>query len=568
VNQRDRMAGLLHLLYGETVGNAMSKRVARLMEHYRQKLPPPQFVDLSEKDVFLITYPDQVREPGRAPLATLHDFCSLHVSGVVNGIHILPFYPSSSDDGFSVIDYRAVDPALGTWKETDYIGEQFQLMFDGVFNHVSKESAWFKAFLDDDHFYRNFFIVVHGHPEVTKVVRPRALPLLTEFHTAAGDKAVWTTFSADQIDLDYSNPEVLIAILNILLFYVAHGVSWIRLDAIAYLWKEPGTPCIHLPQTHAVIQLFRAVLDEVAPQVKLVTETNVAHAENISYFGDGCNEAQLVYNFALPPLVLHSLCSGNAQKLSEWAAALAFPSDRATFFNFLASHDGIGLNPVRGLLSEQDINALVAQTLRCGGLVSYAQSADGGQVAYELNVNYFDALAVARLGVGEGSDAQIDRFMTAQSIMLSLVGVPGIYFHSLFGSQGWRQGALLTGLNRAINRQRFARTELESELADPASVRHRVFDRYKQLLRARSASPAFHPNGTQQVLDLGAAIFALLRTSPDGSERVLCLHNVTAGRQPLRLPAGLASGLDLLSGEQMLPELAEIEPFRTLWLKC
>src|SRR5690606_35016656 len=108
--------------------------------------------------------------------------------------------------------------------------------------------------------------------------------------------------SADQVDLNFKNPAVLLATTRALLFYVEHGAKFIRLDAIAYLWKEIGTPCIHLPQTHQVIQLMRAVLDEVAPDVRLITETNVPHPDNISYFGAGTNEAQLVYNFALPPL--------------------------------------------------------------------------------------------------------------------------------------------------------------------------------------------------------------------------------------------------------------------------
>ena len=122
---------------------------------------------------------------------------------------------------------------------------------------------------------------------------------------------------------------------------------------------------------------------------------------------------------------------------------------------------------------------------------------------------------------------QVDRFMAAQAIMLALSGVPGIYFHSLFGSRGWPEGVAQTGHNRTINRQKLERAELEAELADPRSLRAQVFRRYTHLLRARATSPAFHPNGGQRAVACGDAIFALLRTAPDGSTAVLCLQNVS-----------------------------------------
>ncbi|HMD81668.1 MAG TPA: alpha-amylase family glycosyl hydrolase, partial [Anaerolineales bacterium] len=337
---------------------------------------------------------------------------------VVKGIHILPFYPWTSDDGFSVVDYRKVDPALGDWKHISAMQSHFRLMFDGVINHISSQSEWFKAFLNDDPRYRDYFVVIEGSPDPSQVVRPRALPLLTSFSTPSGEKRVWTTFSDDQIDLNFQNPEVLLEILDILLMYVERGAAFIRLDAIAYLWKELGTSCIHLPQTHRVIQFLRAALDEVAPHVQMITETNVPHTDNISYFGDGSNEAQLVYNFALPPLTLHSFHTGDAQVLSSWAKTLTLPSNKTTFFNFLASHDGIGLNPARGILSTADIDVLVEKTLEHGGLVSYKHNSDGSQSPYEMNISYFDALSNPH--GNESLGLQIDRFIAAQAIMLSL----------------------------------------------------------------------------------------------------------------------------------------------------
>jgi glucosylglycerate phosphorylase len=567
-----RLLSYLTSLYGAEKAPQVLARVHKIIEDYQTQIPVLDG-EITERDSILITYGDQLVSPGEKPLQTLGAFCKKTLAGVIGGIHILPFYPWTSDDGFSVTDYRKVDSALGDWDDVTMMQESFRLMFDGVINHISSQSEWFKAFLNDDPQYTDYFIVVEDSPDLSKVVRPRALPLLTTFHTPSGEKRVWTTFSDDQIDLNYQNPEVLLEILDILFIYVEQGATFIRLDAIAYLWKEIGTTCIHLPQTHQMIQFLRAALDEIAPYVHLITETNVPHEDNLSYFGDGTNEAQLVYNFALPPLILHTFRTGDARALSNWAKGLTLPSDRVAFFNFLASHDGIGLNPVRGILPIEDIDALVEKTLEHDGLVSYKHNSDGTQSPYEMNINYFDALSNPQ--GNELLELQVDRFMTAQAVMLSLVGVPGIYFHSLFGSRGWREGVVLSGRNRTINRQKFDLATFESELADRSSLRYLVFSRYTQLLRARSASSAFHPHGEQQILDCDNAVFALLRLSPDGSQRVLCLHNVSNQRQNITVDFK-----DIFTSSGQLTNLITdspvedpstgpfiLQPYQTLWLR-
>jgi glucosylglycerate phosphorylase len=554
---------LLKEIYKTEIAGQTEQRLINLVESYRGNIPQPSDVNLSERDSLLITYGDQVQEKGKSHLQTLAEFCEAHLEGVVGGVHILPFYPWSSDDGFSVKDYRAVDPALGDWEDIERLGKSFRLMFDGVINHMSAQGEWFQKFLQDEEPYRDYFVTVEGDPDLSNVVRPRALPLLTEFETAAGKRKVWTTFSADQVDLNFVNPDVLLEIFDILLMYVQRGAQFIRLDAIAYLWKEIGTPCIHLPQTHAIIQLFRAVLDEVAPQVRLITETNVPHQDNISYFGDGTNEAQLVYNFALPPLVLHTFRTGDASILSGWTSSLTLPSNRTTFFNFLASHDGVGLNPARGILSSADIDALVEQTLAHGGLISYKQNTDGSTSPYEMNINYFDALS--NPSSNEPLDLQVDRFMAAQAIMLTIVGMPGIYFHSLVGSRNWKEGVAQTKHNRTINRQKLEREELEAQLADTNSLRSKVFVRYRELLIARSSTSAFDPHGGQEVLDMAKGIFAVLRTSPDESKQVLCLQNVAAEEleieNPLKKPVR-----DLLTNHSVDSKIV-LKPYQTLWFE-
>ncbi|HSG42682.1 MAG TPA: sugar phosphorylase [Anaerolineales bacterium] len=553
---------LLETIYGDEIAAQIEPRLQKLIERYRNKISKPESDKLSESDSLLITYGDQVQEDNKAHLQTLAEFCEHHLRDIVSGVHVLPFYPWSSDDGFSVKDYRAVDPALGGWSNIERLGRSFRLMFDGVINHMSAQGEWFQKFLQDEEPYSNYFFTVEDAPDLSQVVRPRALPLLTEFEAASGKRKVWTTFSADQVDLDFRNPDVLLEIIDILLMYARRGAQFIRLDAIAYLWKEIGTTCIHLPQTHTVIQLIRTVFDDVAPHVRLITETNVPHQDNVSYFGDGTNEAQLVYNFALPPLVLHTLRTGDVRILSDWAASLTLPSGRTTFFNFLASHDGVGLNPARGILSNADIDSLVEQTLAHGGLISYKHNSDGTKSPYEMNINYFDALS--NPASDEPLDLQVDRFMAAQAIMLSIVGLPGIYFHSLFGSRNWKEGVEITKHNRTINRQKLKRDELENQLTDEDSVRAKVYTHYRKLLVARSSTSAFDPHGKQEILDVGKEIFAVFRISPDEAKQVLCVQNVTAQDLEFENPRKQITH-DLLSGDDIDGKIS-LKPYQIIWL--
>ncbi len=584
----------LVFLYGEEEGQCAWRRLRTRLARFRTSVPDLREGEfepsgrLTEKDAFLITYGDQVTEPGQTPLHTLADVLESTVldnagAGGISGLHLLPFFPYSSDDGFSVIDYTKVDHKLGTWDDIERLGRQFRLMFDAVINHISAESAWFRAFREGDPRYKNAFIVVDPDTDLSDVVRPRDKPLLTPVRTADGKKWVWTTFSDDQIDLNYANPDVLLDIIDVLLLYVEKGAEVIRLDAIAYIWKEAGTPSIHLEEAHRIVKLFRAVFDLVAPHVILITETNVPHEENVSYFGDGHDEAQMVYQFPLPPLVLHAFHTGNAQHLTTWAAQLSTPSDSTTFFNFLASHDGIGVRPVEKILGRSEIQALVDRTRDHGGYVSYKTNTDGSKSVYELNISYFDALSDP--GGDEPLDLQVRRFLSSQAIMLSLAGVPGIYVHSLFGSRSYQAGVKESGRPRSINRERFRRDDLERALANPSSLRHRVFYSYLNLIRARAGHPAFNPGGDQCVLLSDAsgdgrsarALFALVRTAPGGDGRVLCIHNVSSEEQAFRVTLSdlkmVYGGLwkDLISGEiyRMKNETFELvlKPYQVLWLE-
>jgi glycosidase len=472
----------------------------------------------------LIAYGDQVHEPGHSPLSTLRRFLGEHTRGIVSGLHLLPHYPATSDDGFAVADFSAVDPALGDWADVGALASEYRLMLDAVLNHTSASHPWFTGWLAGDPAYDGFYIDLDPTTDLASVVRPRTSPLLTRFESARGPRWVWTTFSADQVDLNYGNPEVLLAVTRELLRYVEHGARMLRLDAVAFLWKEAGTSCIHLPQTHEIIRLWRTVLDAVAPGTLLVTETNVPHRENLAYFGSGDDEAHLVYQFALPALTLSAFQRGSASTLADWASRLRSPTEQTSFLNFLASHDGIGVRPVEGILSEVEVEDLCEAVLRNGGQISYRVREDGGRSPYELNSVYLDALA----GTGpEDQQRQVDRFLAAHSILLALAGVPLLYVHSLLGSRNWTEGAEREGRARVINRQRFGRDDIEAELADPDSLRRQVLDRLLDRIALRVSEPAFHPSAAQSVLDGGDPFLALVRTPVTGGPGIVCVHDVS-----------------------------------------
>ncbi len=570
----DEIRDKCRALYGEARGDACYTRLMVLLDSFRAATPAPDPVDpaarVDERDVMLITYGGSLTAPDEPPLHALRRFLRRHLHGVISAVHILPFFPYSSDDGFSVIDYTAVDPALGTWNDVRRIGDDFDLMFDLVINHVSAHSEWFRRFKAGDPAYADFFIRVDPQADLSAVVRPRTLPLLTPVETTRGVEHVWTTFSDDQIDLNFANPDVLLRMVEVLLFYVRQGMTFLRLDAIAYLWKQIGTGCIHLEKTHTVVRLLRDVFDAVAPQVAIITETNVPHEENVSYFGNGWDEAQLVYQFPLPPLTLHAIATGDATHLSRWAAGLERPSEATTFFNFTASHDGIGVRPLEGILPRAEIERLVARTQRHGGAVSYKTNSDGSQSPYELNINYFDALSDP--ASAEPLEKQVSRFLASQAIALALAGVPGVYIHSLLGSRNWNAGVAQTGRLRTINRQPLDAAEVERTLSDPLSLRARVFEGYRRLIAVRTVEPAFHPGGGQQVLALDPAIFALLRTSPDGQSVVAALHNVRDATARIGLSAidgtEITGWRDLISGESFAPGAAvTLAPYQVRWLK-
>jgi len=556
----DKVKILLKKIYGEQTGTLAFERIAPVIEKYGVKKSKKNAY-FSQEDVVLITYGDSLKKDGQLPLKTLHEFANQYLKGAVSHIHFLPFFPYSSDDGFSVMDFFKIDPALGTWQEVAAIGQDFELMFDYVVNHFSSKGEWFQNYLAGKEGFAEFAIALDPATDLSMVTRPRSLPLLSEYKKTNGQTVhLWATFSADQIDFNFKSMDVLEKMIDVLLFYAERGAGILRLDAIAYLWKEIGTTCIHLPQTHDMVRLFRAVLDLVAPDVIILTETNVPHDENISYFGNGRDEAQMVYNFTLPPLLFYSMVKEDATILSRWAKGLYLESADNTFFNFTASHDGIGVRPLEGILDPAELGALIKIIKANEGQVSYKKNPDGSESPYELNITYIDAI------LGDKSSVRAEKFLASQAIQYALPGVPATYIHSLLGSRNWIEGAKQTGRARTINREKLQVENLIAELKNLQSFRAQIFFPYLNLIKTRKKQNAFHPNAGFEILDIHPKVFGIKRYS--GDQTIYALTNISSQALSVSLSATASTvqTTDLISGKTVDPVELNLNPYQYVWL--
>lgn len=557
----------LSSLYSPEEAEKAERAINNLLESYQQERPlnKENTFELSQKTTVLIAYGDSIHAQGQSPLAALKAFVKNYTDDKINAVHLLPFFPYSSDDGFSVIDYLKVNPDCGTWDDIASLGEIVDLAFDGVINHISAKSEWFIKYIEGVGPYTQFFIEASPEEDLSAVTRPRALPLLTPVQTSRGQKHVWTTFSDDQIDLNYQSPELLVEVLRVVLEYFARSCKILRLDAIAFLWKKPGTSCIHLDETHTLIKIIRTVLDQYCPDGILLSETNVPHKENISYFGDRGDEAQMVYQFPLPPLTAHAMLRENTQYLQAWLRSLQTEMpEKGTFFNFLASHDGVGVRPATGLMPNEEIDFLVQATQERGGRVSFKTNSDGSESPYELNINYLDFVA-SHLG---NDEMMAKRFLLSQLFLISMPGVPGIYYHSLVGSRNDYQGLEKTGRNRSINREKLKLEALESDLSDKSQLRSLVLEGILQALALRQSEKAFHPYSAFTVLPSQSSLLLLKRG--EGDEAIYCIFNfaeksVTLSAEEVKeLPA---NGKNRLNGESCSTENLLLESSEVVWLK-
>lgn len=577
---KHRILNHLTVVYGIDIAKRAYLEVERIMKvHHAYRSDLSEFEEtkrknFSEKDAILITYGDMISGGGKTPLQNLKKFARKYLKDCFNTIHILPFFPYSSDRGFSVTDFTAVDPRSGSWNDIVDLKEEFNLMFDAVFNHISSKSCWFINFLNGEPDYRDFFITISTDKIISEdhlrlIVRPRTSPLFSEYLTIDGPKLVWTTFSRDQIDLNFRNPKVLIKIIDILLFYIRMGATFIRLDAVTYLWEELGTECAHLKQTHGLIKLFRDILDVTAPEVTLITETNVPHQKNIEYFGNGTDEAQMVYNFALPPLVLYTFMREDATLLSEWGKTIDYISPYSTYFNFLDSHDGIGVLPVKDILDESEINFMTLKVIENGGFVSYRTDNSGIDIPYELNITWYSALNSENENISKGCD----KYIASRAIALSFMGVPGIYIHGLLGSKNDAEGVLRDKHTRSINRKTFDLGEIEEILNNSNTLESNLLRRISELLKIRNSEICFSPDSPQKIFSVHKHLFVNLRYSLKTQEAILIIINISSKDTPVNLDKETLSYISEDSKNLLNQETYDLKhefilsPYEVVWLK-
>lgn len=572
---RFRIEAHLAYLYPEADIPLLADKIIEIMAFEDDCHETPQFQNhWNQSDIAVITYGNMIKNSDEVPLRTLSNFLHRYLSELISIVHILPFYPFSSDDGFSVVDYSSVNAELGTWEDIQALSVKFRIMADLVINHCSAQSEWFKNFLKDSSPGKNYFVSANPGDDLADVVRPRTTPLLNEVDTASGKKHVWCTFSPDQVDLNFKNPEVLLEFVRIVAQYLRNGIEIFRLDAIAFLWKVIGTDCLNLPQTHEVVRLLRTLVEHSKPDAILITETNIPNQENLSYFGNA-NEAHVIYNFSLPPLLVNTLITGNCHYLRTWMMSNPPARNGTTYLNFIASHDGLGLRPAEGLLSTEELQTLADTLAEFGGRISWRALNNDTNISrpYEINISLYDALKGTIQGPDQYNHA---RFICAHAIMLALEGIPAFYFHSLFATHNDEQRLAKTRQNRSINRHRWELSALEDALSN-GSEHQQAFDALSHLILIRKNNPAFHPNATQFTLHMPTSghlnhIFAFWRQSIDREQSIFCINNITSEPQGISLAdlnlVILDKWQDLLSGQYYNDHKASIElsPYQTLWL--
>lgn len=527
----------------ELYGEEGSAKILQLLSF--EPLNKKEKQDLwSEKAITLITYGDSVQKPGEIPLRTLTSFLKREMGASLSWVHLLPFFPYTSDDGFSVSNYRQIRPELGSWREIESLTDSFSLFFDAVINHTSVSHPWFLGWKAGDPAYASYYLALPKETDVSAVLRPRVHPLLTPFETSRGQKWVWTTFSEDQADLDFSSPQVFAELADLLRFYAEQGARGVRLDAIGHGWKDPKRSSLNLPEVHWWIVAMRQYLEIVHADVLLLSETNVPQAENLLYFGSHQAEAHMIYNFALSGLVAHAFLRETPVSLAAYLKTLSVPRKDTAYFHVLATHDGIGVRPLIGILPDDEIHALAQSALERGGAVNYKSNVDGSQSPYELNITYFSMLKAPE----EPLQWAENKFSSAHMILLSLAGIPGVYYHSIFASQNQLDEKERTGMNRSINRK---------PITLPLSERQEHWLKHmKTLFQTRANHPAFHPEAAQAVTCTDS-LLQIRRSCVEGT--VDCLINMT--HRAIELEEAFR-GKDLMSNEKV----SRLAPFEGRWI--
>ena len=548
-----------------------SKKINKLINNYKDIEPKNSKNDYwSENTILLITYADSIsRGLSGKTLNDFGKFYKKYLEKFINSIHFLPFFPSSGDGGFSVKNHNDVDKAYGTWEDIQSLSKKANIMTDLVLNHSSSKGDWYKNFLDDKDPGKNYFYVVDKNYDCSKVVRPRDHDLLTEIELQNKKKFLWCTFSHDQIDLNFKNPDVLLEFIKLILKLSSYGIKIFRLDAVAFIWKQPGTTCLNLSQTHEIIKLLRDIVDQLDKNLIIVTETNLPKQENLSYFGKN-DEAHWIYNFSLPPLIVNTFLFEDSVALTKWSMKMPPAQLGNAYLNFIASHDGIGMRPAEGILSDKEIKKMLQRLKKNGSKFSMRKLSNNEEKVYEANISLFNALQFTDSDL-KGKFA-LKRFIAAHCIILAIEGVPAFYFNSLFATKNDEETFANTGVKRNLNRYKWHYSTLVDLIKTNNTIEKNCYEIFKKLISIRKIQPAFHPNATQFTLNLDKNIFAVWRQSRDRKQSIFALTNVSS--KTIKLNTNKINLIDdekwfdLLSQETKITddEYVKFMPFQSLWI--
>ena len=565
-NQK-KISSILRTIYKPSLNERdidhLKDQIIQIIKKFNQNNSKKKLT-ISEKTSLVICYGDNVNSNQKSSIQVFQNFFKKNLKKYFDAIHFLPFYPSSSDSGFAVKDHYKIEKRIGSWSDIKKISKSSHVMADIVINHSSARGLWFKNFLKKKRPGKDYFLTVNSKFNTSKVVRPRDHKLLKKIDIFGKSDFLWRTFSADQIDLDFKNPSVLLRFIKIMVHLVSNGVTIFRLDAIAYLWKKNGTNCINLKQTHEIVKLLRLVSNLLNVETIIITETNLPEKENLSYFGKN-DEANWIYNFSLPPLLIHAFLFENSSYLNKWSKKLPNAKFQNSYLNFIASHDGIGMRPTEGILNERSLNNFLKRLKKNGSKFSYRKIQNKSKKVYEANITVFDALK--KSDTDPNGKFFLERYIAAHAIMISFEGVPAIYFNSLFGKSNDEAKYVITGNNRDVNRYKWSYENITKKLNDKNSKQSIFYQNLGKLLEIKRKQKAFHPNAKRLNINLGSKLFCFKRTSLDKKQTIISITNCSSVDQYPKLNKKYSKWKNIINPKiNSLNKSFKLKPFETMWL--
>lgn len=554
--------------------NFISNQLLQILDDFSGKSSFEEIRDKerwNESHSVLITYADSIYKNGEATLITLRKLLSKHFGSLSKVVHILPFLKSTSDGGFAVSSYDSLEEKFGDWDDLKSISKNHDLMADLVLNHVSSSHPWVQQFIKSQEPGISNVFSPKQNLDWSNVVRPRSSSLFSQINTDDGPKQVWTTFGPDQIDLNWHNPKMTLEFLNLITTYLSNGIKWLRLDAVGFIWKESGTTCLHLPKAHSIVKILRVLLNNLLDDGVLITETNVPQKENLSYLIPD-DEAHMAYNFPLPPLLLEAIITSRADILNSWIFDWPKLPEDTTLFNFTASHDGVGLRALEGLMNEQRIKDLLINCEKRGGLVSHRRLSNGDDKPYELNISWWSAMEDSSR---DTKRFQYERFILSQLLVMALKGVPAFYLPALLASENDIKSFSMTGQRRDLNREKFKSENLSAVLNNPESNANKNLKYLRNAMDIRSELKQFHPCSEMKCLSKGRSDIVVIKRGR-GPESVFAIHNMTENKINYQLndndiPKIIDNDFnthDFLTSTKYNCKNISLDPFQVIWLSA